>query len=311
MTEEPVTQMPEPLVFLNGRLIPQSQAALPLHDAGFVMGATVTDLCRTFHHRLYRWPDHLARFAAGCRSAFISPPFGESEITARAEELTRHNAALLSPGQELALVLFATPGPIGYYLGEAGGLGDGPVTFGMHTFPLPFARYRGWVEHGAALVVPDVRQVPAACVDPHIKMRSRLHWWLADRAARQMEPGALSLLADGDGCITETAAANVLAVIAGQVVSPPRERILQGISREVVIELCGKQGIAFDERPLTVGDLEQADEILLSSTPYCLVGVSRFNSRTLRWPGQMLARLLHAWSSEVGLDIHGQIIGEA
>src|SRR5436305_312403 len=144
--------MPEPLVFLNGRLVPQSQATLPLHDAGFVMGATVTDLCRTFHHKLYRWPDHLARFGHGCRSTRITPPLAERAITERAEELVQHNAALLAPGQELALVVFATPGPVGYYLGEEGGLGDGQTTFGMHTFPLPFARYRPWITHGVALV---------------------------------------------------------------------------------------------------------------------------------------------------------------
>src|SRR5947209_20585577 len=111
--------MSQPLVFLNGHFLPQAQAALPLHDAGFIMGATVTDLCRTFHQRLYRWADHLARFLGSCRLTDIQPPLGEGAIGALAEELVRHNASLL-PGQELALVLFATPGPVGYYLGEDG-----------------------------------------------------------------------------------------------------------------------------------------------------------------------------------------------
>src|SRR2546429_3043973 len=98
--------MPEPLVFLGGRFLPQAQAALPLHDAGFVMGATVTDLCRTFHHKLYRWADHLARFARSCRLTDIRPPVGDAEITGLAEQLVRHNAALLSSEKDLALVLF-------------------------------------------------------------------------------------------------------------------------------------------------------------------------------------------------------------
>jgi hypothetical protein len=41
-----------PLAYLNGRLLPQDEARLPVHDAGFVMGATVTDLCRTFRLEL-------------------------------------------------------------------------------------------------------------------------------------------------------------------------------------------------------------------------------------------------------------------
>jgi branched-chain amino acid aminotransferase len=301
--------MSDPLVFLHGQFLPQSQAALTLHDAGFVMGATVTDLCRTFHQRLYRWPDHLARFTASCRSTSIDPPLGDREIAERAEELVRHNALLLPPGQELALVLFATPGPIGYYLGEEGGVGDGPVTFGMHTFPLPLARYRPWVERGAALVVPGVRQLPAACVDPHIKMRSRLHWWLADREAQRLEPGAVALLLDTAGALTETAGANVLLVQGGKVISPPRARILEGISLRVVMELCGTLGIPFEERPLALPDLASAEEMILASTAYCLVGVSRCQGAAVAWPGDVCRRLMRAWSEEVELDIHGQILG--
>src|SRR5207248_1360450 len=81
-------------------------------------------------------------------------------------------------------------------------------------------RYRDGIECGATLVVPSVRQLPPVCVDPHIKMRSRMHWYLADREAQRLEPGALALLLDQDGMITETAAANVLFVLEGKVISP-------------------------------------------------------------------------------------------
>ena len=60
----------------------------------------------------------------------------EDEIIAVAEELVSHNAKLLPPGGELQLVLFATPGPLGMYSGQAE---NGPPTIGMHTYPLPFA----------------------------------------------------------------------------------------------------------------------------------------------------------------------------
>lgn len=300
--------MSEPLVFLHGRLVPQSQAGLALHDAGFVMGATVTDLCRTFHHNPYRWSDHLTRFTQSCRLAALELPLRLEEVTARAEELVRRNAALLTPGQELALVLFATPGPIGYYLGEPGGAGDGPVTFGIHTFPLPFARYRPWIERGAALVVPTIRHISATGIDPHIKMRSRLNWWLADREVHRLDPAAIALLRDETDTITETASANILVVRDGTVVSPPRDRILEGISLRVVAELCARLEIPFEERPLSVQELETADAAMLASTPYCLVGVSRCNGAALPWPGTVLPRLLAAWNHEVGLDIHSQIL---
>src|SRR3954464_1523472 len=196
-----------PLAYLNGRFLPQGEAHLTLHDAGFVWGATVTDLCRTFGHRPFRLADHLHRFRHSCEAAAIPQPLGDDRLADLAHRLIEHNAGLLRPEQDLALVLFATPGPVGYYLGEPGGAGDGPPTLGLHTFPLPLARYRRLFTEGARLVVPSVRHVPAASIDPRIKQRSRLHWWRAEREASRLEPGASALLLDSQGHVTETAGA--------------------------------------------------------------------------------------------------------
>jgi branched-chain amino acid aminotransferase len=301
--------MPEPLAYLNGEFLPQAAAHLPLHDAGFVFGATVTDLCRTFRQQLYRWPDHLARFRRSCAATHIHLPVSDEELMRHATDLVLHNAALLGPGQELALVVFATPGPVGYYAGLGGGVGDGPGTFGMHTFPLPFARYRRLFLEGAHLVVPPTRHVPAACVDPRVKQRSRLHWWLADREAARAEPGAIALLLDLDGHVTETAGANFLVVRAGTVLSPPPQAVLGGVSLQVVRELCDQAGIPFAERSLPLADCLTADEALLTSTPYCLAGVSRIDGTPLPWPGPMFQKLLALWSAAVGVDIAAQAAG--
>src|SRR5262245_19255292 len=210
--------MTELIAFLDGQFIAQSQTHLALNDAGFVLGATVTDFCRTFRHQLYRWPDHLKRFRANCEAAFIDIALPDEAITQHAMAIVEHNARLIDADSDLALVMFATPGPIGYYLGESTRIGEHP-TFGMHTFPLPFARYRPWIEHGAVLVTPSVRAVPRECVDPHIKQRSRMHWWLADREAQLTQPGAQALLLDLDGNVTETASANILIAKNGELIS--------------------------------------------------------------------------------------------
>ncbi len=307
--------MSQLLAYLHGRFLPEAEAHLPLHDAGFVFGATVTDLCRTFHHRLYRLPDHLARFRRSCRYARIPQPLSDEELSQIAEALVAHNAALLAPEQDLALVIFATPGPIGYYAGQPGGPGDGSATLGMHTFPLPFARYARFFEEGVHLIVPSTRHVPAECIDPRIKQRSRLHWWLAEQEARLSEPGAIALLLDMDGHVTETAGANILVVrgptgVSGPPVlmSPPRQAILGGVSLQVLEELSAGLGIRFEERPLSLYDCFSADEALLSSTPYCVAGVSRINGVPLPWPGAVCLRLLDEWSRLVGLDIRRQIL---
>jgi branched-subunit amino acid aminotransferase/4-amino-4-deoxychorismate lyase len=299
--------VPEPLAYLNDAFMAQRDAHLPLNDAGFIFGATVTDLCRTFRHVPFRLSDHLARFRRSCVSARIAQTLPDSQLMQIAEKLVSHNATLLQPEQDLALVMFATPGPIGYYAGLKGGLGDGQPTLGMHTFPLPFARYVRFFQEGVHLVVPHARHVPVECVDPRVKQRSRLGWWIAEQEVQRVEPGAIALLLDMHGKITETASANFLLVREGLVLSPPRESILGGISLLTVKELCAELKLPFEERPLTLCDCLDADEAFLSGTSFCLAGVSRINGTSLTWPGPIFERLLNAWCQRVGVDIRQQI----
>ncbi len=303
--------MTGPLAYASGRFLPYDQALLPLHDAGFVYGATATDLCRTFRHRPFRLPEHLARFRQSCEAALIPQPVPDERLLEIAEELVSHNADLLTPEQDLALVMLATPGPVGFYAGEQGGPGDGPPTLLLHTFPLPFERYVRLFTEGARLVIPHTRQVPAASVDPRIKQRSRLHWWLAERQAHALDPLASALLLDLDGFVTETAAANFVIVKDGVVLSPPHEHVLGGISLRVVQELCADLGLPFVEKPLRLDQCQAADEAILTNTSYCLAGVRRLDGKELPWPGPVWQRLLQAWSARVGVDIQAQFESQA
>lgn len=296
------------LAFLNGRFLPQEEAGLSLHDAGFVFGATVTDLCRTFHHGLFRLRDHVARFRQSCEMAGVPQPISDEEVIRFAEELTAKNAAHLHLDQDLALVMFATPGPLGYYGGHSNDSGMERPTFGMHTFLLPFWRYAPLYQHGAHLVVPATRHVPSKTLNSHIKHRSRLNWWIAGQEAQQAEEGAWALLLDANGFVTETAAANFLVLKDGIVCSPPRTCILGGISLLTVEEICQELRISFQERPLTVKECLEADEALLTGTSFCLAGVSQLNGQPIPWPGPVFEKLVEAWNRRAGLDIRAQIL---
>ena len=296
--------MSEPWVYLNGEWLPQSRAAIPLHDAGFVMGVTVTDLIRTFNRKLYRWPDHLARFRESCELACLHVKATDAELTERAKELAERNSALLGDGGELCLTIFATPGPIGYLRGDSPSGFVGPMTLGMQTFPLPFSRYSEMVGQGAVLAVPRRVQVPEDCVPPGIKQRSRMHWWLADIEAAKKHAHAKALLLNERGHVTETAIANFLIVRGDTVTSPRRATILPGVSLKIVEELCGRAGLNFKERDLTLDECLAADEAMLSGTAFSLAGVRELESRAYPFPGPKLRVLLNLWSRQVGVDVH-------
>jgi len=302
--------MTEPLVYIKGATVPASQAHVAIFDAAVVLGATVTDLARTFAGEPFRLGDHIDRFYRSCRYARIEPPISKQETERVCRDLLSNNGGLLEVDAEQAVVLFISPGELSVYAGSAGGA-DMTPTFCIHTFPLPFYMWRHFFDEGAHVVTPAVRQVPAVCVDPKIKCRSRMHWWLADGETHQVDPRAVSLCLDLQGNVTETSGSNFLIVSDGVVISPAPDQILRGISLLTVAEFCDELGIGFEERNFQVYDVINADEAYLATTPYCLAPVTKINGVVIAdgRPGPVFAQLMAAWSDRVGLDIVGQIHG--
>jgi branched-chain amino acid aminotransferase len=116
-------------------------------------------------------------------------------------------------------------------------------------------------------------------------------------------------LLDLDGNVTETSGANFLIVERGEIVSPTTVNTLPGVSRAVVIELAAQLTLRFVERDIQVHSVVNADEAFTTSTPYCLLPVTRINGLPVGngRPGPVYGRLLEAFSQLVGIDIKRQI----
>jgi branched-subunit amino acid aminotransferase/4-amino-4-deoxychorismate lyase len=295
---------PEPIAFHNGRFVPPGELALSFADAGFVSGVTVTDFCRTYRHRLFRWPDHLARLRRDCAACHVPLPYPDAELTAAAEHLAAHNAQLLSESEDLALVTFATPGPLGYMTGSAD---DGPPTIGMHTFPLPVARYRRFFTEG--VVLEKAGWLPDFLVGG-VKHRSRLHWWLAER--KRTVRGAVPVLSTGS-VGADTAIGCLLIVRHDAVVWSRSGDVLESVSLGVVRELCQQLGIRFVEKGLDLNSCNDVTEMMLAGSGFGLAGVRRLigpisgDREFTPWPGPVTVKLQAAWSDLVGMDMVRQM----
>jgi branched-subunit amino acid aminotransferase/4-amino-4-deoxychorismate lyase len=204
--------------------------------------------------------------------------------------------------------MFVTPGPYATFAASGYVQRQGP-TVGMHTYQLPFHLWAGKYETGESLVVTPFEQVPPTSIPSELKCRSRMHYYLADRAARAIEPGARALMVDRDGFATESSTANLLVYWKDKgLVSPPRERILPGVTVAAIEELARQLGIPFCCQPLNVAEVARADEVLLCSTSPCVWAVTRLEGKPISsgQPGEIVARLQQAWSDMVGLDIVAQ-----
>jgi len=302
--------MAEPIVFLNDRMVPASEARLQIYDGGIVLGATVTEMVRTFHHRLFRLEDHLKRLARSLKYVCFDIGTTRNKLAQLAYTLVEHNSQFIEPDDELGLIVFVTPGENAHYAASAGVSARRTPTVCAHTFPLAWGLWAHKMRVGTHLVTPSIRHVPPQCYDPKMKYRSRMHYYLADEEAKRVDPDASALLLDLDGNVTETSSANFLMVEDGVIVSPTLKNILPGISRAMVIELAATLDIPFAERDFQVFNAVNADEAFTTTTPICLMPVTRINAIPIGdgKPGPIYHRLLERWSHEVDLDIVRQII---
>lgn len=297
--------MPQPVVYLDGRFVSPEEARIPLDDLGFMLGATVTEQLRSFGGRLFHVDEHLARLAHSLAIVGLENGVDLASLSAAAVQLASANHALLDPADDLSLTIFVTPG-------TSPALANGRTSrprVCMHTFPLTFGQWGGKYSAGEQLVVTQVQQVSVACWPPELKCRSRMHYYLADREARERHAGARALLPDAAGHITEATTANVLLYAKDSgILVPPATRVLPGISLAMVRRLAQRRGIAWHERDLTAGDVAAADEVMLSSTPFCLLPVTVLDGKPIGHgrPGAVFQSLLADWSVEVGTDIAPQ-----
>ena len=291
--------------YLNGRWVTPSELAIPIYDAGFVLGATVTEQLRTFAGKLFRLEDHLERLFHSLEIVGIDPGHTPAELAEIAREAIARNHPLLAEGDDLGMGMFVTPGA---YPTLAGGVENGP-TVCVHTYQLPFGLWADKYAEGDAAVISDIVQVPGSCWPAELKCRSRMHYYLADRQARTVDPAARAILLDQDGLVSEASTANVVMYRQTEgLVSPPREKILPGISLTVLSELAERLGIGFTERDIRGEELATADELLLTSTSMCVLPVVRLDGRPIGGgtPGEVFGQLLAAWSELVGLNIAEQ-----
>jgi len=300
--------MREAIASINGKRIPYSQAGLPLHDLGLVHGAAVTEMVRTFHHKPFRLDCHLERLRKSLDSVGFGNAVDLQQLQQETLAVLLHNTNMVPKEQELGLIIFVTAGWNLTYVGMAESERARQPTIGIHTFELPYELWADQYANGQQLIVSDVQALPAEVIPSFVKSRSRLHWVLSNQQVKHTDPHAIAILADANGHLTETAAGNFFIVKRQQLVTPP-ENILFGISRQTVIDIAKELGMLVREAAITPTDVLAADEAFTTSTPYCMLPVTRFNQQTIGngTPGAVYQKLLSAWSKLVQLDIADQM----
>lgn len=317
----------EPIGYFNGSLIPQRQMALPVVDLGFIHGATVAEQVRTFGGRPFLLEAHFRRWTRGLDLLGIARPCDLQELESLVQQIVDYNSSLLPESSEQGICFFATPGspkdPWTDYLSEernsstrrplVGSTSDGTAVdhnFCIYTYPLATREHQRCYREGVALVTTGFADVPGSCWPKEIKVRSRLHFFLAQRQATRdssKDITAYPILLDIHGNVSDSSIGSIAAWSShdGLVVRPATDRY-DSISLAFLVELAKSQGLKVTERYIPAEEVQQFEELLLVSTPWCVYPVKEVDGAILSgsisgFPA--FSRLMQAWEESVGCHI--------
>ncbi len=290
------------VAYLNGDWIPLGELRIDALDRGFFIGDTVYEVERTFNGKSFRMKEHVERLYRSLKYARIEPDLSVDEFVEVSEEAIDRNRHMLAEAGDFNVHQFVTRGP-----GRHAWLAETP-TVGIRVNPIDFYNFHRAYDEGMRAVITRTRSYSPEALDPKIKHYSRMNFSLAELEANDVDAGALPILRDERGSITEGSGYNAFVVTNGIIRSPTDRSILQGVSRQMVYDLAHQLEIPVAEEDLEPYDVYTADEVFFATTPWCMVPVTCVDRRPVGdgKPGDITNRLLAAWSELVGIDIADQ-----
>jgi branched-chain amino acid aminotransferase len=268
-------------VWIDGEIVAGSEARLPVTDHGLLYGDGVFEGLRCYAGRVFRLGDHLQRFAVSARSIGLELPVDLGSIEKIVLETARAHGA-----EDGYLRLIATRG--------VGSLGVDPTTCSSPRLiciaadVTLFSKQK--LEEGLDLVTVSVRRPALDALDPRVKSLNYLNNVLAKREAR-LRGADDGLILNAAGTVAEASVANVFAVRAGALSTPPAtDGSLDGITRDSVFQLASRLGIDAREHTLSRLDLLRADEVFLTGTGARIVPVARLDGQPIGWDDALPGR---------------------
>ncbi len=242
-----MTALDDSIVYLNGEFVPLNEAKISVMDRGFLFGDGVYEVIPVYGGRPLRLDEHMTRLENSLRGIRMEPPLSTGEWAAVFSRL-------IQGSHDQSIYLQVTRG-VAPKRDHAIPPEIEPTVFAMCTpiAPLP-------IEGIKAITVDDIRW--QWC---HIKAITLLANVLLRQAA--VDRGCTESILIRDASAVEGAASNLFVLVDGVLITPPKSNeLLPGITRDLVLEIALQNGIAVQERKITLSELKAGPEVWLTSS---------------------------------------------
>ncbi len=273
------------IAYVNGRYVPHEQAAVHIEDRGYQFADGVYEVCGIKDGLLIDETRHLDRLERSLAELRIPMPVTRAALRVILRETVRCNRV-----RDGIVYLQVTRGVAPRDHAFSRTLIPSMVVTAKRSDPAKLAKGRTGV---AVVTRPDQRwarrDIKSVALLPNI---------LAKQSAR--DAGAYeALLVDDKGFVTEGSSTNVWIVDReGRLITRPLGHdILNGVTRQVLVEAAKAEGIELVERPFTVEEAANAAEIFLSASSVPVIPVIRLDGKPVGEgkPGPVGARLRAAY----------------
>jgi branched-chain amino acid aminotransferase len=261
-----------PLVNLNGKLVDRADAKVSVYDHGLLYGDGVFEGIRIYSGKVFRLHEHVERLYESARHVLLEIPWAPQKMI---EETLRTVEANKKQDGYIRTVVTRGAGSLGIDPNKC----DAPTIFiivdDISLYPPRM------YEEGMEIITSSYVRCHPNTISPRVKSLNYLNNILAKiEANRAGCPEALMLNHVGE--VAECTADNVFLVRHGTLFTPPPNAgILQGVTRDAVIELAGAAGIGVQEVALTRHDVYVADELFLTGTGAEIVPVVKVDGRAI------------------------------
>ena len=294
----------ERIVYLNGEIVPESEAKVSIRDRGFVYGDAVFDTTRTFGGKIFKLKEHLDRLYDSLKYMRIDPGMSPRQVAELTMQVLDANLPLLNEDDDYWVTQRFTRGvPTGPGLPRP--------TVIIECTPLPFEARAQYYRDGLPVITPSVKRTPPEAMSPRAKMHNYINTVLADLEVKGQNPEAWPMMLDVNGNIAEGPGSNFFFVKDGAVITPKEQYVLAGISRQTALDLAQELSIETREADIDLFDAYTADEAFVTSTSFCICPISTINGAVLGAgdvPGPVTDRLQRAYSGLVGIDVVQQYL---
>lgn len=279
------------MIYLNNKLIPKNKATISIFDHGFLYGDGVYETLRAYEGVVFKFEEHIKRLFRSADMIGLKVPKTLHEIKRAVYKTLRANNL-----KEAFIRINVSRGfgPIGLDPGLCPKPTFVIIANPFKDYPLQFYR------KGVKIVIVNVRRNFKDALNPMIKSLNFLNNILATIEG-QKKGAHEAIMLNYKGYIAEGTTSNIFFVKNNLLYTPAVDvGILDGITRQVILNIAEELMIRFREGKFTQKDIYSADEVFISSTTREIMPVNRVDDVKIgNKIGKITKKLLMAYREKV------------